>query len=512
MSDSDDLFKLFAPSYYFDKPRQLDDSDWFIVAEQSISVDEEAFWAVVKKWTLEPELVIPPLRQCDIIERVELPNERITRNLIPKRKSKDPILKELVEYHASNDTHPARVTFAPDVVSENQLPFYYPKVRAYSLVFDSRVAEDQHETCYEDCLFGRSALTQSSFPSESVIRLEIQPFSTTQTGISNDKMIYALSEVFHKLYKWCIHTSLGYEKRANHDVLVPKEMYHETYARMKAKYADKIISQWTEKTDPTKFVFEDIAIASYLICLWQLERQRLGQARLQSFVDLGCGNGLLTHLLVSEGHPGKGIDIAKRKIWDQLCDGQDDCLLGKNACSEQKKRLPYKAHVVISSKHTPSNGVLSQCGLAYCKPCRRTGAMVSTVLICSRKKDCASDVTHVRGEYRTPIMAARTESRFIVIPCCYFQLDGSRHKALGGVEGGKYREYTDYVKNIAIECGYSIDEDQLRIPSTRNIAVVGQTRNAVKDLITETVGHFVARVTDRELEEQRRKKAAEKRK
>lgn len=105
-------------------------------------------------------------------------------------------------------------------------------------------------------------------------------------------------------------------------------------------------------------------------------------------------------------------------------------------------------------------------------------------------------------------------SRFILIPCCYFQLDGSRHKGLGGVEGGKYREYTDYVKNIAIQCGYNIDEDQLRIPSTRNIAIVGQTRNpaVVKGLITETVGHFVARVSDRELEEQRRKKAAEKRK
>lgn len=47
MSDSDDLFKLFAPSYYFDNPRHYDNSDWFIVAEQSISVDEEAFWAVV---------------------------------------------------------------------------------------------------------------------------------------------------------------------------------------------------------------------------------------------------------------------------------------------------------------------------------------------------------------------------------------------------------------------------------------------------------------------------------
>jgi hypothetical protein len=101
----------------------------------------------------------------------------------------------------------------------------------------------------------------------------------------------------------------------------------------------------------------------------------------------------------------------------------------------------------------------------------------------------------------------------MVIPCCYFQLDGSRHKGLSGLEGGKYREYTDYVKQIAIKAGYNIDEDHLRIPSTRNIAVVGQSRNLeTAAIIDEAVGHFVARVSDREREEQRRRKAAEKRK
>jgi hypothetical protein len=42
--------------------------------------------------------------------------------------------------------------------------------------------------------------------------------------------------------------------------------------------------------------------------------------------------------------------------------------------------------------------------------------------------------------------------------------------------------------------------------------VVGQSRNpdAVIDPLIASVGHFVARVSDRELEEQRRKKAAEK--
>lgn len=55
MSDSDDLFKLFSPSYHFDRPIECNSSDWFIVAEQSISVDEEIFWNVV--------VSLPPLAE-----------------------------------------------------------------------------------------------------------------------------------------------------------------------------------------------------------------------------------------------------------------------------------------------------------------------------------------------------------------------------------------------------------------------------------------------------------------
>lgn len=75
---------------------------------------------------------------------------------------------------------------------------------------------------------------------------------------------------------------------------------------------------WTEKTDPVKFVFEDIAIASWLISLWELERIEQKSSKLQSFIDLGCGNGLLTFLLSSEGYTGFGIDLRKRKIWDKF--------------------------------------------------------------------------------------------------------------------------------------------------------------------------------------------------
>ncbi len=37
-----------------------------------------------------------------------------------------------------------------------------------------------------------------------------------------------------------------------------------------------------------------------------------------SFIDLGCGNGLLVHILGGEGFRGTGLDIRKRKIWESF--------------------------------------------------------------------------------------------------------------------------------------------------------------------------------------------------
>lgn len=59
-----------------------------------------------------------------------------------------------------------------------------------------------------------------------------------------------------------------------------------------------------------------MAIATYLLILWEEERAEKGITTKQSFVDLGCGNGLLVHILSNEGHPGRGIDVRRRKIWD----------------------------------------------------------------------------------------------------------------------------------------------------------------------------------------------------
>ena len=82
---------------------------------------------------------------------------------------------------------------------------------------------------------------------------------------------------------------------------------------LKERYGKNLVADWPEVTDPQKFVFEDIAIAAYLLTIFSRSHDRPVR-----FIDIGCGNGLLVYLLVKEGHIGKGIDIRRRNIWSRF--------------------------------------------------------------------------------------------------------------------------------------------------------------------------------------------------
>ena len=79
-----------------------------------------------------------------------------------------------------------------------------------------------------------------------------------------------------------------------------------------------LFKDWEESTDPEKFVHEDVAIATYLILLWEEEMEACQRSTKPRFLDLGCGNGLLVYILNCEGYPGTGLDLRKRKIWDKF--------------------------------------------------------------------------------------------------------------------------------------------------------------------------------------------------
>lgn len=67
----------------------------------------------------------------------------------------------------------------------------------------------------------------------------------------------------------------GYEKRVNHDQIVPKAHFQDKYIALKARH-EHWLMQWSEKTDPKKYVVEDISIAAYLISLWENEARTTG--------------------------------------------------------------------------------------------------------------------------------------------------------------------------------------------------------------------------------------------
>lgn len=99
----------------------------------------------------------------------------------------------------------------------------------------------------------------------------------------------------------------------------------------------------------------------------------------------------------------------------------------------------------------------------------------------------------------------------MVIPCCFYGLDGTKNLPLRVIDGqGKYKAYTDYVKNIASKAGFSCQEDYLRIPSTKNIAILGleqkgtPQKEELETMVQLASTKFLPRKTDREKDEERR--------
>ncbi|KAG0042861.1 tRNA methyltransferase 44 [Gryganskiella cystojenkinii] len=562
----------------------------------------------------------------------------IHRRLMPKRVAKDPIMEEMLyfcraqgqgeeeehvcdtavenEQTGSGDeskdddkdqdaikskNSSSQVIFAPVIKRiesgqdeemsdikrmEKNLPFFYPKVRGfrYGYVLDTDQDED-----------GDDEPNTAAASNKRVGWITLDLFLAGDEGEFTNKMQYAFKELFKKLFKWGVNTTKGFTKsRVQHDIMVPKEMYMSTYARLKEKYAQKWVESWPEKTDARKFVFEDIGIAAWLVALWKLEREHLDNAdaadgdtdadannvavvdadkesfarvdtkdttlelvtkittadnstakaaatkasaaettveeatttdtanaeidtetkaeaetkketgvkttekrkrALQSFVDLGCGNGFLTHILNEEGHPGTGIDLAARKVWD---------IYGENT--------HLKAETII-----PNETVFQ-------------------------------DVDWIIGNHADelapwiPIIASRSKSltRFVVIPCCFFGLSGSRYQFPKGFSEGKYKAYQEYICEIIDLCDYELQTEILRIPSTKNVALVGsgrkfkrkrgeegkkdqsskgtddyeelaetQRKKKIADYIAAS-GEFVARISDKDKQELQKSKQAAK--
>ena len=375
---------------------------------------------------------------------------RIVSRLIPRNTKRDkPMVQTCVIYESLSPAssgsgqddalHKTLVVYLPHVASAAEMPFYHPVVRAIAFLHEWDPAQSSGFVSISYLYFNQS--------DRSVDRL-------TRTA-------FQLLQVAQKHGQGRVD---GYKMRVHHDVLIPQARVQNTHMALKHKYARRLIEGWAETTDPGKHVFEDLSIAAFLIELWA---DMYGQGPFPGFVDIGCGNGLLVYILNKEGFAGWGFDARSRKSWASYSTEVQLCTAGgpPQASLQQRVLLPPPAsgqglHEISSEGFSPE--------LVH------DGRFPRGTFIISNHADELTPWT--------PILATLSDCPFIAIPCCSHDLTGKRYRAPPPKDKTKsesaYASLVAWTADIARDCGWEVEQEMLRIPSTRNTGIVGRTRSA----------------------------------
>jgi tRNASer (uridine44-2'-O)-methyltransferase len=457
----------------------------------------------------------------------------IVRVMIPRNQQLDrPLTQTCILFSKpSNDNTTERlVVYIPHADSPEDMPFYHPRIE--KLAF--------HHT------FRPTANTTVKDPDSPVagigsLSLSYNPFETSPN--IDEKLHRTALKLLQTIHKHGQGQLAGYKKRVHHDQLVPQKCYQDTYARLKAKYGQKLCESWVESTDPSKHVFEDLGIAAFCLELWRemyevpaaaKEAQAVGGAEFDDlasgvenlevegqenkplfpgFVDIGCGNGLLTYILLSEGYCGFGFDARERKSW---------------ATFPPEVRQHLGQGLLVPELLRAGSASGGDTSVEDAEKSWHSGLFPEGTFIISNHAD---ELTAW-----TPLLAYLSKSAFIAIPCCSHDLAGSRFRAPDSTKAQKaqataakksaqrnehaarlpqqeenitevsghaapelrltqaaetgslkrtlvhkkmasaYSTLCAYVNALADAVGFEAEEEILRIPSTRNTSVIGRRK------------------------------------
>ncbi|KAI2620566.1 DUF1613-domain-containing protein [Hypoxylon sp. NC1633] len=367
----------------------------------------------------------------------------LVRKLIPRNTLRDqPLDQTCLVYHGSgpNDVERSMVVYKPHVTSQDDMPFYHPKVQGIAFL---------HEWSAED---NRGSVSIHYHFFDNVDR--------------SPKLVGTSLNLLTTLHKHGEGARSGYVKRVHHDTIIPQATVQTTYTQLKQKYARELIKTWAEVTDPSKHVFEDLSIAAFLIELWA---QMYQDSLFPGFVDIGCGNGLLVYILRKEGYAGWGFDARKRKSWDNY----SDIIGGEEAEPRESLRQQVLLPSVINSPPDKKDADGATIGGIDNTNLIHNGLFPRGTFIISNHADELTPWT--------PILATISECPFIMIPCCSHDLTGARFRAPAPKTQNKspsaYSSLVEWITKIAIDCGWEVEREMLRIPSTRNVGLIGRKRS-----------------------------------
>ena len=354
----------------------------------------------------------------------------IVRRLVPRNERRDKPMNQTCEFHTNitPDTTSTLLLYLPHNTDAETMPFYHPKVKGIALLHEWNASS-----------------------SAGNVSIHLNPLP--EICVHDDKIKKIAFHMLEVLYKHANNSIKGYEKRVHHDVVVPQVRLQDRVSKLKNKYARSLIQNWAEVTDPRKHVFEDLCIAAFLMELWA---DLYGEGEFPGFVDIGCGNGLLVYILNKEGYEGWGFDARRRKSWESYACESTTSPTGSNL--EEKLLFPSIVERPTDAQIDPNK--------------IHDGVFPKGTFIVSNHADELTPWT--------PILATLSDCPFISIPCCSHSLTGSKYRPPPPKDKSKskstYASLVDWVTNIAEDCGWVVETEMLRIPSTRNTCLVGRKR------------------------------------
>ncbi|OAA60045.1 tRNA(Ser) Um(44) 2'-O-methyltransferase [Cordyceps fumosorosea ARSEF 2679] len=373
----------------------------------------------------------------------------MVRRLIPRNEVRDAPMNQTCEFHqtippqddtaAGHRTTSTLVLYVPHATSAEAMPFYHPRVRAIAHLHEWDAAAGQ-----------------------GFISVHFEPFAA-DLPLADAKLRRVGYHLLERLHKHGQGSLRGYAKRVHHDAVVPQKRFQDRFAALKRRHARALMGAWAESTDPAKHVFEDLGIAAFLIELWAdmygaESEAGPGEGGFPGFVDIGCGNGLLVHILNQEGYRGWGFDARARKSWAQYSTTPSEASPTGSSLAE---RCLMPSVVPRPEGETPIDD-----GLVH------DGLFPRGTFIISNHADELTPWT--------PILGALSDCPWISIPCCSHDLAGARFRAPPPRDRSKskstYASLVDWVARIAEDCGWQVETEMLRIPSTRNTGLLGRRR------------------------------------
>ncbi|CCG83842.1 protein of unknown function [Taphrina deformans PYCC 5710] len=362
------------------------------------------------------------------------------------------MLQKCYFYKTEGDANQVLVLFEP--CDKQNIPFYHPQVEALVFHYNSK------------------HLTISYIPLDN----QDQHSDDDDTGIRQrinrlERTMFQLAIIISK------HSSgnmNNYQKRVEHDLVVAKHDWQDLYTELKGRYASE------------KHVFEDLGIASFLINLRLQIAESLGSQRPVTFVDLGCGNGLLVEILMREGIETSGFDARRRKSWDVYTAAtqavlQEMVLYPEMLSTEQGAERSDSALETMATMVELNYGLFDRNQFLignHADELTPYIPLLAALSSCSNDVELGPDVIPTAG--------------FLIIPCCTHTFSGEKHNGLS-TKGGRYASYIAWLIDICEEVGWVVERESLRIPSTRNCAIICRRRKLVENSADsadpDSVGH-----------------------